>query len=699
MMLKRSYLLLVLSLFTGLNLSAQNFYETSWESGGVDYDAFLVFHSDNDAFMRVKYTVSEVYRVAEFDITGEYLQLEDGSTCYLLSGEDARIVYGSADRGYSADNFIFYQESDGTYGNPFVIDNEGLESDDVEAAMQQVESWSEIDPASTFTEQYVFNFFDKDEAMYNTLLALNPSNAATVSGVGDDAEGLWRVVMSKGTGYTRQTWKTSYEWPREWIKEKWDDTYHITDLMNGNGVWMVTMAKGSGMGLQSWKTSADWPKDWIREKWDNSQYINSIGYGEGKWAIVMSKGTSTTRQTWKTSAEWPREWIKEKWAEDYYITESTYGGGVWAVVMSKGSSMTRQSWKLFDTFPEDWVETKWGEGYDITNIAFGGGKWSVVMSQGVNLVQSYDEGDTWPKEYVKTKWDADYYISSVAYGGYEEAEPIYAFDNPTNSTPSNAAPSTTTTTTTAAPNVHLIVVANTRVSDIGVSCRIDRDQTVQEFQDMTQELGIDLHKHIIDGENMTKARVQSTLNNLNPGPNDVVVFIYTGHGFRWSDQTSSYPTMALWWSRFDAPSRSNSMALEDVYKSITAKGARLNIVMGDCCNSDIGITSRGGSVSLASRNNTRGRIERLRELLFSARGNLLIAAAKPNETSCGSSAFGGYFLSSFWSSLAKETSVFETGSTSWESVTKRAIENATYKTQNLNGCTTQHGIYHSTIND
>ncbi|NJO87622.1 MAG: hypothetical protein HC831_00675 [Chloroflexia bacterium] len=41
---------------------------------------------------------------------------------------------------------------------------------------------------------------------------------------------LWNLIMSKGTGYTDQRWKTRTEFPDSEIKQDWDDGYSISDL-------------------------------------------------------------------------------------------------------------------------------------------------------------------------------------------------------------------------------------------------------------------------------------------------------------------------------------------------------------------------------------------------------------------------------------------------------------------------------------
>ncbi|HAP65247.1 MAG TPA: hypothetical protein DCR93_39135 [Cytophagales bacterium] len=74
-------------------------------------------------------------------------------------------------------------------------------------------------------------------------------------------------------------------------------------------------------------------------------------------------------------------------------------------------------------------------------------------------------------------------------------------------------------------------------------------------------------------------------------------------------------------------------------------------------------------------------------------GNILAAAAQPNETACGNAQTGGYFINSFFGALHKETSYLYEEEPNWQAVLDRTMESATYKTDRLSGCTPQHGIY------
>lgn len=688
----KKLLLLLILLLGSKSVQAQNFFETSWKYGNTQYTGLLIFYDDNDALMRISYTKNNLKKVAEYKCYGKYFE-GNGLEGYLLDGKNGKLVYG-ATGSYSADNFIFVK-SGNAYGVPMIIDDSGLKSDDPKSKMIKLDYWKQVAPSS-FTASYIQNFFQKSDVLYNQLVTLseaqatpvnhtqpsnstgnNTTNTYTISEMAHGGNN-WTVIMSANTGFTQQQITLSDDFPRDFVRNKWDEGYYLTSLACTNGEWAAVMSEGTGFSLQSWRKDANFPSEWINEKWDEDYYINALTYGDGEWAVAMVQGAKYTGQTWVTDPNYPAAWIKEQWDEGYYITSMAYGDGEWAVVMSSGTGFEQQTITSEATYPKDWIKEKSNQGYYITTVATGGSKWVVSMAKGTNYSgQTWRmNGKTFPEDWVQKNSDG----SIVTTG-----------------TPAVTTTPTTTPVVTTDAKIHLIVVANTLISDIGTSCMVDENSIVNEFESISEALKIPLKKTIIDDRNLTRDKVTAVLNSLSPGANDIVVFVYSGHGYRWSDQTSKYPNIDLRYSEYQAIENANNYNLSDIYGTITAKGARLNIVIGDCCNSDIGVSNRGGEASLASKSFTQGEIAKLRTLFLNTRGNLIAAAAKPYETSCGNSYDGGYFINSFIAALHKEASLLSNSNPTWNRIFDIAIENALYKTQNLRGCTPQNGIYYSTI--
>lgn len=247
--------------------------------------------------------------------------------------------------------------------------------------------------------------------------------------------------------------------------------------------------------------------------------------------------------------------------------------------------------------------------------------------------------------------------------------------------------------TTGTAKLHLFVVANTLIGDIGAGCAADRDKLDYEFKGIAEALGFGYQKYIVDGSNFNKATVQSTLRSIDPGVNDIVVFVYRGHGFRWDNQTDAYPMMDLRTSSYMNIEKATSLGLSEVYNSIKNKGARLNILLADCCNNNVGLNQTTTASFLNSQSDNKPDITKLKKLFTSAKGTLVAAAARAGEYSW-SNPFGGFFTLSFIQSMKEKISYFNNGNPDWNEVITYTTKLAKDKSSPAlcSNCTLQTGV-------
>ncbi len=300
----------------------QSFYEVKWTGNdAVNYKGFLIYNSDNDALMRVAFTVNGVYKVAEYKVTSKYFTTADGINYYLMNGENAIFVYNGNFQGYSADKFLFADlDSQHHFKNLYAYDENDLAKSNL-AELMRPATWKKLDPKVDFTEPYIHEFYGTNEHNYTALLSM----------------------------------------------------------------------------------------------------INT------------------------------------------------------------------------------------------------------------------------PKEF--------------------------------NSTSSSA-------------KLYLVIVANTLDNSIGTGCDVDRKKLVNEMNSIARSLNISVEEHDVFGQDFGKDNVLNAIDALHPSSDDIVMFFYRGHGFRWNDQKSAWPDMSTRISSYDP---FTYVSLDDVYSKIVSKGARLNLIFGDLCNSNVGI--------------------------------------------------------------------------------------------------------------
>lgn len=269
-----------------------------------------------------------------------------------------------------------------------------------------------------------------------------------------------------------------------------------------------------------------------------------------------------------------------------------------------------------------------------------------------------------------------------SYNSYTHNDVNYNSDNYHNENNNNN--SDNNNNNSGAVTMHLIIVANTLVSDIGVSCEMDKKKMILEMQTVTDALGIPLRQYIIDGNNLSKENVSSTLNNLSPGSNDIVVFFYSGHGFRWSNQQDQYPNMDFRYNPYTQISTETCMTVTEVSNKIASKGARLNISIADCCNSDIGVNARSSEKFITSKSNPNYDEKKLAKLFINVKGTIMSCSASPGEVSWCNTSDGGFFTFSFFQALHEEVGYLDNNPT-WEDIFDNAKKYAAYKTSPSGG--------------
>ncbi|WP_424988990.1 DUF7477 domain-containing protein [Flagellimonas sp.] len=386
----KNFFTLFLFLLCSLPGISQNYFETSWVSGEVKYTALVIFYSDTEAVVRVKYYANGADKVAGYICSYKDFQKADGTTDKYLNGYDAYIVRGPSGSSYSADNF--YLKNNGGSFKAYTADDNAFSSGDFTQVMKPMLYWVELNPEA-MTKGYLDDYFLEGEELLQLLMYMNkgelsfsvPNNSVTVLANGMDGQSVWAAVMDSKTktSYSEQRIKESTEFPSEWIKSQWANGFYIStfDYDESKKTFVVLMSKGSGRGPQSWRKSETFPKEWVSEKWDDGYHITSMMYGDGNWYLAMDKNTGFGTQRWRTSYDIPRDWMIDSWNEDYAITSATYGNGLWALTMTKGSKLGAQTWKTDASYPFEWIKERAEKGYSITTITYGDGMWLVVMTK------------------------------------------------------------------------------------------------------------------------------------------------------------------------------------------------------------------------------------------------------------------------------------------------------------------------------
>jgi Caspase domain len=213
----------------------------------------------------------------------------------------------------------------------------------------------------------------------------------------------------------------------------------------------------------------------------------------------------------------------------------------------------------------------------------------------------------------------------------------------------NADPKTT--------RMFLLIVASTKDETLMPNCLTDARKVVEAFTDIAENgLGISIFVDSVYGNRYNRAEVEMALTKLKPGKNDIVVFYYSGHGFADQKQPKKqFPFIDLRDPNLrprPAPIKM-AMNIQDIYSIIIKKGARMNLVLSDCCNDTVEAKK---PISTVMPPGTKGPVKfntnNLTSLFMSLKPtNLLMTAATRDERAIITPRYSSYFTHFFIESL------------------------------------------------
>lgn len=220
--------------------------------------------------------------------------------------------------------------------------------------------------------------------------------------------------------------------------------------------------------------------------------------------------------------------------------------------------------------------------------------------------------------------------------------------------------------------VKIFVFGDTNDASIGQSVATD----IKSYKKLAADIKAAVKKDnvsttldVYSGDNCSYSKLDAYLNNLSC-EDDIVIFIYNGHGGRSHKDDSKYPRMCLA-SHYE----SNWMKISDLNDRLRKKNPRLMVVVTDCCNSYY--DRKGGdneSAYGASYNSSDG--EGLRHLFLHFTGEVCITAASPGEYGWGTNQ-GGLLSLSFMDAIYKFDA--KGNAASWQDLIQK-VSNDTYNT-------------------
>jgi hypothetical protein len=223
--------------------------------------------------------------------------------------------------------------------------------------------------------------------------------------------------------------------------------------------------------------------------------------------------------------------------------------------------------------------------------------------------------------------------------------------------------------------LHLVQVTCNVIGDISSQAENNSNSFSNLFTEITSACGIPMKKHLISGNsNFKKSYVENVINSLNFSSNSVVIFYYSGHGFRFQNQKSQWPNIDLRINIANRQSFDNSLMLDsNIYIPLYKKKPRLLIVVGECCNTELTFQKSVPIPHYVPAGGNELKFDaNLSKRLLSYSGTIIIATSKPGQTSYYGEK-GGLFGIQLRNAISSEVSFGHEGDVSWSRIIDKAI--------------------------
>lgn len=215
---------------------------------------------------------------------------------------------------------------------------------------------------------------------------------------------------------------------------------------------------------------------------------------------------------------------------------------------------------------------------------------------------------------------------------------------------------------TEAASIHAILVGDVHDPNIGPGDRLDLNLMKGLLNDIARNTGMPLKMNVID-DRIQRTTVMSAVRNLNPGSDDMVVFYYTGHGYRMRTMSTKWPAMALKGSGDDTAGLDQYW----VYNMLKQKNPRLLMVMTDACNNYV---QEGAIDTTLSVQSSQERRESYNKLFQQYRGAIIASSSVPGQYSFSGST-GSQFTVAFIRNLR---SALGESNPSWDRIMKNSVK-------------------------
>lgn len=201
----------------------------------------------------------------------------------------------------------------------------------------------------------------------------------------------------------------------------------------------------------------------------------------------------------------------------------------------------------------------------------------------------------------------------------------------------------------AAAELHVFLIGDTLNSTVGDSTSADLDKMRRFAESVSSYTDLELKLNTFSGKKMAAEAVLRALEQHAPSADDVVLFYFSGHGYRATSKGEN-PWPTLFFSREKV-----GLDLGLIAEMLIEKRPRLLFAIADCCNNIVPDRRAPPLVARGMIPISAHTIEKnFKSLFLKERGFYIIASSKPGQYSWGGST-GGVFTLAFLQNVKRET--------------------------------------------
>ncbi len=217
----------------------------------------------------------------------------------------------------------------------------------------------------------------------------------------------------------------------------------------------------------------------------------------------------------------------------------------------------------------------------------------------------------------------------------------------------------------SARDFHAILVADSYSEDISRATKTDLQMIEREIQTIVEIGKYNLKVRLFNKAKSIAHDVLKTIKSLKAQKDDILLFYFSGHGYRTSLNEGSP------WPNLDFPLENCGLDFKEIIEEIRKKRAGLSIIFADCCNWKI--SQRAPPVikgQLPELTISTSKKKNYNTLFFKTKGIIAVVSASAGQPSyC--TVKGSFYTRSFLRSLKKVVEG-ERGEVSWSAVFKGA---------------------------